>query len=245
MLKNILITILFIFVIYLIYFYFIKYNIISDNKYNIIPDYKCLNCKKLYLESSNNINYDQISTETQFNNIFDDYIQSKPKLKSNNRQHIFMDISIGDNYLGQIHIELFDDIVPYTCKNFIYMVQNHYKDSIFHRIINNFMIQGGDYINGDGTGSNSIYGEKFPDENFILKHNEKYLLSMANAGPNTNGCQFFITLDILPHLDNKHVVFGKIFDDESIEIINQLANINVETNNKPNIDCKIIDCGLL
>jgi len=107
------------------------------------------------------------------------------------------------------------------------------------------MIQGGDYINSNGSGSNSIYGEKFPDENFLSKHDEKYLLSMANAGPNTNGCQFFITLDILPNLDNKHVVFGRLINDESKQIIDKLSNIDVGTNDKPTVDCKIVNCGLL
>lgn len=230
MFKRILISILFALIIYLIYYYVIKYN-------SARVDCKNIQCIKPYTNDKN----DMISTESQFNNIFEDYIQSK----TFNRQLIFIDISIGPDYLGQIHIELFNDVVPYTCKNFIYMIQNHYKNSIFHRIINNFMIQGGDYINNNGSGSNSIYGDKFPDENFILKHDEKYLLSMANAGPNTNGCQFFITLDILPHLDNKHVIFGKIFDDESKQIINQLSNISVNSDDKPVIDCIIVDCGLL
>jgi len=230
MFKRILISILFALIIYLIYYYFIKYNS------------KCIDCKNIqYIKPYITDKNDMISTESQFNNIFEDYIQSK----SFNRQLIYIDISIGPSYLGRIHIELFNDVVPYTCKNFIYMIQNHYKNSIFHRIINNFMIQGGDYINGNGSGSNSIYGEKFPDENFILKHDEKYLLSMANAGPNTNGCQFFITLDILPHLDNKHVIFGKISDNESKQIIDQLSNVSVNSEDKPDIDCVIVDCGLL
>ena len=231
--KKILIFILILLIIYLIYSYINKYNLFSKIKY-------------LNNDTNNNLkhhfNQDIISTESQFDNIFENYIESK---QTPQRSRAYMDIMIGNNYLGQIIIELFDDIVPYTTKNFIYMVQNHYKNSIFHRIIDNFMIQGGDYINGNGTGSNSIYGEQFPDENFDLKHNEKYLLSMANSGPNTNGCQFFITLDSLPHLDNKHVVFGRILDDNSKKIIDKLASITVDANDKPTIDCKIIDSGLL
>jgi cyclophilin family peptidyl-prolyl cis-trans isomerase len=107
------------------------------------------------------------------------------------------------------------------------------------------MIQGGDYINSNGTGSNSLYGEKFADENFDIKHDEPYLLSMANAGPDTNGCQFFITLDSLPSLDNKHVVFGKLLDDESKEIINRLAVVETSKDDKPIVECKIVNCGLL
>jgi peptidyl-prolyl isomerase D len=228
-LKKILIFILILLIVYLIYLYIIRYYNQNNNINN-----KYLNSIK-YKKTDEEFN----STESQFNNIFENYIQSKQ------RQHVFMDIAIGDQFLGRINIELFDDIVPFTCKNFIYMIQNHYKNSIFHRIINNFMIQGGDYINGNGTGSNSIYGQNFPDENFNLLHDEKYLLSMANAGPNTNGCQFFITLDTLPNLDNKHVVFGKIIDDKSKQIIDQLKSIDTNANDKPNIDCKIVDCGLI
>ena len=243
--RRILILILILLIIYFIYFYAVKHKLISKIKLNPI-NYITKSIYKPKPKSkskskSKSIYTEHISTESQFNNIFENYIQSKTP----SRNLVFIDINIGENYLGQIQIELFDDIVPFTCKNFIYMIQNHYKGSIFHRIINNFMIQGGDYINSNGTGSNSIYGTKFPDENFNSKHDEPYLLSMANAGPNTNGCQFFITLDSLPSLDNKHVVFGKLINDESKEIINQLALVEIDENDKPILDCKIINCGLL
>ena len=156
---------------------------------------------------------------------------------------VFFDISLKEEYLGRINIELFNNIVPDTVDNFLYMVKNHYKGSIFHRIIKDFVIQGGDFLYGNGTGSISKYGNKFKDENFDLKHDEKYLLSMANSGPNTNGCQFFITLDILPHLDNKHVVFGKIYDEESKQLIDKLAEVKTD-NDRPIIDCIISDCGI-
>ena len=242
--RRILIFILILLIIYLIYFYAIKYKFISKMNLNPIKFItKSINKSKLKSKSKTKSVYDEqhTSTESQFNNIFENYIQSKPHI----RQSVFIDINIGDEFIGQVQIELFDDIVPYTCKNFIYMIQNHYKESIFHRIINNFMIQGGDYINSNGTGSNSIFGEKFPDENFNSKHDEPYLLSMANAGPNTNGCQFFITLDSLPSLDNKHVVFGRLIDDESKQIINRLALVEIDENDRPKLECKIINCGLL
>ena len=114
-----------------------------------------------------------------------------------------------------------------------------------HRIIKDFVIQGGDYINGNGTGSNSIYGNKFKDENFDLKHDSKYLLSMANSGPDTNGCQFFITLNKLPNLDNKHVVFGKVSDDESKEVVDRLGDVFTNHNDYPIVKCEIVDCGRL
>jgi peptidyl-prolyl isomerase H (cyclophilin H) len=125
------------------------------------------------------------------------------------------------------------------------MVENNYKGSIFHRIIKDFVIQGGDFINGDGTGSACIYGNgnKFKDENFNLKHDSKYLLSMANSGPNTNGCQFFITLNKTPHLDNKHVVFGKVISDTNNVIEYLSNNVVVNPNDKPVTDCVIYDCG--
>lgn len=174
----------------------------------------------------------------KLNNIIDEYVESKK------RPHVFIDVSINNENIGRIIIELFDNVVPYTVKNFIYMIQNHYKGSKFHRIIKNFIIQGGDYINGDGTGSKSIYGERFKDENFIIKHDAKYLISMANAGPNTNGCQFFITLNPAKSLDNKHVVFGRVVDETSKAVIDKLGE-TLTNNDAPIVPCVITDCGLL
>jgi len=162
---------------------------------------------------------------------------------NNNNTYVYFDIMINNKYIGKIIIELFEDIVPKTVNNFKYLCENKYKNSIFHRIIKGFCIQGGDYMNGDGTFSNSIYGDKFDDENFNLKHDKKYLLSMANSGPNTNGSQFFITLNKLEHLDNKHVVFGRVLE-ESYDIIDQLGNIMTNENDKPLYTCKIVDSGI-
>ena len=236
--SDILIFILIILILYLIYFYAMKYKLI-DNLFSM--DLQTINPTPILKKITNKkiIQNNNTLTDNIFDNVFENYIQSKQ------RKHIFFDINIGDDYLGRIIFELYNDIVPYTCDNFIYMVQNHYKNSIFHRIIDGFMIQGGDYINSNGTGTNSIYGNNFDDENFIKKHDAKYILSMANAGPNTNGCQFFITLNILPNLDNKHVVFGYINDNLSKDIIDKLGKVNIDENDKPIIDCTIIDCGLI
>jgi len=107
----------------------------------------------------------------------------------------------------------------------------HYKGSAFHRIINDFMAQGGDFTKGDGTGGESIYGKTFPDENFKHKHTGPGILSMANAGPNTNGSQFFLCFDTFPHLDGKHVVFGKLRE-ESFPIMYKME-MNGSKSGKP------------
>ncbi len=169
------------------------------------------------------------------------------------KPQVFFDITMDGQPAGRIVMELHSDIVPKTAENFRALCTGekgvgisgkslHYKGSVFHRVIPQFMCQGGDFTNGNGTGGESIYGAKFPDENFKLKHNEPFLLSMANAGPHTNGSQFFITITPTPWLDGKHVVFGKVIEGQDvIQKIESYGSQSGRTSRK----IVIADCGQL
>lgn len=166
---------------------------------------------------------------------------------------VFFDITIGGKPTGRIVFELFKNVVPRTAENFRALCTGEkgkgtsgkmltYKNCAFHRIIPDFMCQGGDFTQFNGTGGESIYGMKFADENFDLKHTEPFLLSMANSGPNTNGSQFFITTVPCPWLDGKHVVFGKVV--EGADVVKQMEQQGTRSGSvkQPVV---IADCGQL
>jgi len=163
---------------------------------------------------------------------------------------VFFDLQIGaDSATKRVEFELFADKVPKTAENFRVLCTGekgptlHYKNSIFHRVIKGFMMQGGDFENANGTGGSSIYGRKFDDENFSYKHTREGLLSMANSGPNTNGSQFFITFKETPWLDQKHVVFGKVIN--GMDVVKEVEALNTDGQDKPTEEVRIIDSGEL
>lgn len=174
------------------------------------------------------------------------------------RAVVFFDVSVGEEALGRIRFELFTDVAPRTAENFRQLCTGEhvqagramgYKNSTFHRIIKGFMVQGGDFLAGDGTGSFSIYNSPtFADERFTESHSQYGMLSSANSGPNSNGCQFFITCGKLDWLDGKHVVFGRVLDEDSLRVVRRIEHVQVDAQtHRPSANKRVVitECGEL
>lgn len=174
-------------------------------------------------------------------------------MKNINNPVVFFDITMGGTAAGRVVMELFADVAPKTAENFRQLCTGEYKvnglpqgykSATFHRVIRNFMVQGGDFVSGDGKGVASIYsGGAFPDENFDLKHTGPGLLSMANTGPDTNGCQFFVTTGKCDWLDGKHVVFGQVI--EGMLVVRKIEQVPTAVGEKPRLPVVIAQCGEL
>ena len=230
-------------IIIILYLYFKRNNIDYENE-------NTNNLLKNKIKHKNKIRNTNVyeKRKINFNNKSNNSKKTNKKNKSKKtnktkKDLVYFDITSDGNFIGRITMQLFDEIVPKTCFNFRSLCKNKsYCNAPFHRIIKDFMIQGGDYTNGNGTGGRSIWGGKFEDENFNIPHNQPYLLSMANSGPNTNGSQFFITTtNEASHLDGMHVVFGKIID--GFDTVDELNETETDHENKPLQNIIISDCG--
>ena len=164
---------------------------------------------------------------------------------------VFFDMEIGGESAGRIVMELRADVAPKTAENFRALCTGekgtgssgkplHFKGSSFHRVIPGFMCQGGDFTAGNGTGGESIYGRTFPDEDFSIPHDRPFLLSMANAGPNTNGSQFFLTTVETPWLDGKHCVFGEVVEGQ--DVVRDIEAVGTQSG-RTRKEVVITDCG--
>ncbi|CAH1799867.1 unnamed protein product [Owenia fusiformis] len=203
-----------------------------------------------------NYNYEDFRPQTLYETLTQEaYVNY---LNSQKHDHVYLDITIGDKAAGKLVIELFTDIVPKTCENFKLLCTGekgssyhededveyklHYENSIFHRIVKNGWIQGGDIWKGRGNGGESVYGPVFEDENFAVKHNKRGILSMSNNGRHTNGSQFHITLQPTPWMNTKYVAFGQIIEGtETLKRIEEQETVN----ERPTTDVKISGCGVL
>jgi len=241
--NKVVVGIITVIVIYIIVTKMKEYKNIPQNLDNIMPKQIKQNINDsesdYEVESEENDEINTEDAESFFNMTETENFEQNDEPDNN---LVYLDIST-KGHRGRILINLRSDIVPQTCKNFSVLCERKaYKGTKFHRVIKDFMIQGGDFTKGNGTGSMSIYGNTFPDENFKLK-NKKGTISMANSGPNTNGSQFFINIIDTSWLDNKHVVFGNVV--KGMDLIEWISNQNTNENDIPFDDVIIEDCGNL
>ncbi len=223
-----------------------KKNITQNKKSSNAPKSKRKNKEKKHIIKPKAIDqsesFDSLRTDPDLGNKMSSYLSQM----KNKEMYVYMDIAIDREPAGRIIIKLFDDVVPKTCENFRCLATGEkgfgYEGSVFHRIIPGFMVQGGDIDGLNGKGGKSIYGGKFRDENFKIRHSEPGLLSMANSGPDTNGSQFFVTTDDngTHHLDGKHVVFGKIV--EGMDLIYEMESLGSD-DGSPRGEVRIIKSG--
>eukprot|EP00667_Euglena_gracilis_P016228 EG_transcript_16955 len=173
-------------------------------------------------------------------------------LKRQENPIVFLELSIGGTHIGRVTFELYADRCPRTAENFRQLCTGEacskatgaplsYTNSVFHRVIRDFIAQGGDITNFNGTGGESIFGPKFDDENFYFRHNEPGILSMANAGPNTNNSQFFVTLKTQPHLDRKHVAFGRVM--QGMAVVREIERVPCDRDDYPTVPVVVTKCG--
>jgi cyclophilin family peptidyl-prolyl cis-trans isomerase len=240
--KGLIITIIVIIVSF-IFYKFVMISPESNEKINTLEKYSNNSeSEKINeeLKDSDNQDTEDIHSD-DIENLFN--LSDEPSNEDSSTGNIvFLDLDYNGNR-GRVLLSLNKDVVPKTCNNFSVLCEKKaYVGSKFHRVIKDFMIQGGDFTNHDGTGGVSIYGNVFPDENFVLKH-DKGTISMANSGPDTNGSQFFISTAKTDWLDNKHVVFGKVV--KGMDLVEFIESQNTDNNDKPLTDVTIVDCGLL
>ena len=210
---------------------------ILDKKKEIIQE----NMEDIEIEYRDKLKKIELARQKKQENLI---IMSQAKKNENVKQQKSKFVYLEIKGYGRIKIELFDSVVPKTAENFRKLcVDKKYVKIPFHRVVKGFMIQGGDITAKNGTGGMSIYGPNFADENFKLRHTEAGILSMANAGPDTNSSQFFITTKETPHLDGKHVVFGKVVS--GMDVVYKIERIPVDYNDKPIHEIIVQDSGIL
>ena len=224
------------------------YMIVMNNNKKPAPPQIPMNIEKATEDSDEEFSDEEEEINTEDANSFFEMTETAehfdPNVGEDNGEKtlVYLDIST-NGHRGRLIIELNVGVVPKTCNNFLALCEKKaYKNTKFHRVIKDFMVQGGDFTNGDGTGGISIYGNTFEDENFRLK-NKKGTIAMANAGPNTNGSQFFVNVIDTPWLDNKHVVFGNVV--KGIDLIEWISDQETNENDVPVTDVIIEDCGRL